>query len=118
MKKTPGKLRQIVAANIRELQRRRKLSLHGAMRAGGPPIGRAANGKHGASLETLERIALSLNVEPWRLLLPDVDMRITPEAVKLTNLLSGLTERQRAKIMESIAEQVKANAEILSELAP
>lgn len=86
-KKIPGIMRGVLAANVMALMTQefserdnKPLALAKAAGLSLSSVQRTLSGETGASIDTIERIALALGVSPYQLILPELDVE-NPQVV-------------------------------------
>ena len=63
-------------------------------------LGRALNGEQAASLDTLEAVAKGYSLQPWHLLIPNLDPKNPPTSYVISEHESNLYERLRSAASE------------------
>ena len=94
-KKVPGVMRTVLSDNLSALMERefqgmdnRPLALAKRADISLSSVQRALSGETGATIDTIERLALALNVSPYQLLLPELNPS-NPQVV------TGITSAER-----------------------
>lgn len=115
-------LRQTLADNLKRLmERHRFTSLKEVTARGGVSNGaldRMRRGAAGASVDVVERVAETFNVEPWRLLAPDCGDGIQPDYDDDTLAFAARysrmspSERHRLRLLEQVARDGVPDAEV------
>lgn len=99
-KPKPSALRAVLAANVAAL---REVKPMGGIRAWGDRIGvgeatvdRILKGSGAVQIDSLEAVANGFDVDPWQILVPELDPRRLPELVDPTKKVPGLSSKQAA----------------------
>lgn len=103
-------LTEVLAENVRALMDERGLKQTGvaknATRAGKPidqrTVGRVLAGEFPAQVTTLDGLAAGIGVEPWQLLVPNLDPKSLPKPV-----VPDLTEEQLSQVERVLGELEK-----------
>lgn len=127
------KPRRLLAENLRRLMDANNMSTHAMKRASGLPqttIARILREEVAVTLDTLMPLAKALRLEPWMLLVPDLDPAfppkilagdplhsISPERLKrFLVLFDSLTDKQQDRTLIDLNDLAETNLSVVREL--
>lgn len=100
---SPVKLKPVLASNLKALMELRKLSqmeLHRRSRVAQATIGRILREETAADVDTISALAKGLDLEPWQLLIPNIDPGNPPVLQPISTRERELYQRLRETVQD------------------